>query len=87
MGRFIAIGPTRQRSVPYVWVPRETEPRFVRVGTPAPVKRPSLPVPAPEPVKPVVFRPAPVPEPVPTVLPVVQQQAVLFLLPLHLFLP
>ena len=34
MGRFISIGHTGQTSTPFVWIPRRSEPRFVKVAAP-----------------------------------------------------
>ena len=66
MGRFISIGHTEHLAAPVVWMPRETEPKFVKVAVPAPV----FTVPMPEPTitapQQVITPPTPAPEPVPT---------------------
>ena len=45
MGRFISVGHTEHLTPPFVWTPRVTDPKFVKVAMPAPV----FTVPMPEP--------------------------------------
>ena len=71
MGRFVSVGHTEKAAPPFVWIPRGTEPKFVKVAAPvltAPMPEPTIKAPQPVfmPTVDDLTAPEPVPTPVPT---------------------
>ena len=67
MGRFISVGHTEKAAPPFMWKPRDVEPRFVKVAALTPVFTAPEPmvVPTPQPMPAPTPVPAPAPEPMP----------------------